>query len=56
MGLIVSESSWDALCSQWVDPAVRKQVHQLVLDHAKEQYEFVNQALNLLFERKPPIA
>jgi hypothetical protein len=37
--------------TQWVDPAVRKQVQQLVLDHDKEQYELVNEALNLLFEK-----
>jgi hypothetical protein len=44
--------------TQWVDPAVRKQVQQLALDHDKEQYELVNEALNLLFEKygKPPIA
>jgi hypothetical protein len=44
--------------TQWVDPAVRKQLQQLVLDHDKEQYELVNEALNLLYEKygKPPIA
>jgi len=44
--------------TQWVDPAVRKQVQQIALDHDKEQYELVNEALNLVFEKygKPPIA
>ena len=44
--------------TQLVHPGVRKQVHQLVLDHDKEQCELVTEALNLLFERygKPPIA
>jgi hypothetical protein len=38
--------------------AVRKQVQQLSLDHDKEQYELVKEALNLMFEKygKPPIA
>jgi len=44
--------------TQWVDPAVRKQIQQLVLDHDRYEYELVNEALNLLFEKygKPPIA
>ncbi len=44
--------------TQWVDPAVRKQLQHLALDHDKDQYELVNEGLNLLFERygKPPIA
>jgi hypothetical protein len=42
----------------WVDPAVRKQVAQLGLDHDKSQAELVAEGLNLLFERygKSPIA
>jgi hypothetical protein len=42
----------------WVDPAVRKQVAQLALDHDKSQAELVSEALNLLFEKygKSPIA
>jgi hypothetical protein len=44
--------------TQWVDPAVRKQVQQIGLDHDKDQYELVDEALNLMFEKygKPPIA
>jgi hypothetical protein len=44
--------------TQWVDPVVRKQVQQIALDHDREQYELVNEAFNLLFEKygKPPIA
>jgi hypothetical protein len=44
--------------TQWVDPAVRKQLQQLSLDHEKDQYELVNEALNLMFEKygKAPIA
>jgi hypothetical protein len=44
--------------TQWVDPAVRKQVAQLALDEGRDQYELVDEALNLLFEKygKPPIA
>jgi hypothetical protein len=44
--------------TQWVDPIVRKQVAQLSLDTDKDQYELINEALNLLFERynRPPIA
>jgi hypothetical protein len=42
----------------WVDPAVRKQVAQLGLDHDKTQAELGAEALNLLFEKygKSPIA
>jgi hypothetical protein len=42
----------------WVDPAVRKQLAQIALDHDKDQSDMVAEALNLLFERygKPPIA
>lgn len=44
--------------TQWLDPAVRKQLAQLALDHDKSQAELVAEALNLLFERygKSPIA
>jgi hypothetical protein len=44
--------------THWVDPAVRKQVAQLGLDHDKTQAELVAEALNLLFEKygKSPIA
>lgn len=44
--------------TQWVDPAVRKQVQQIGLDQDKDQCELVNEALNLLFEKygKAPIA
>jgi hypothetical protein len=44
--------------TQWVDPAIRKQLAQLALDHDKSQAELVVEALNLLFERygKSPIA
>ena len=43
--------------THWVDPAVRKQVAQLALDHDKSQAELVSEALNLLFEKygKSPI-
>ena len=37
--------------THWVDPAVRKQVAQLALDHDKSQAELVSEALNLLFEK-----
>lgn len=42
----------------WVDPAVRKQLAQIALDHDKDQADLLVEALNLLFERygKPPIA
>ena len=44
--------------TQWVDPVVRKQIAQLSLDVDKDQYELVNEALNLLFEKygRSPIA
>ena len=44
--------------TQWVDPAVRKQLAQLGLDHDKTQAELAAEALNLLFEKygKSPIA
>jgi hypothetical protein len=44
--------------TQWVDPVVRKQIAQLALDEDKDQYELVNEALNLLFEKygRSPIA
>jgi hypothetical protein len=37
--------------TQWVDPVIRKQVQRLSIDHDKDQYELVNEALNLLFEK-----
>ena len=42
----------------WVDPAVRKQLAQIGLDHDKEHAELMVEALNLMFERygRPPIA
>ena len=44
--------------TQWVDPAVRKQLAQMHLDHDKTQAELVAEALSLLFEKygKSPIA
>jgi hypothetical protein len=44
--------------TQWVDPVVRKQVAQIALDLDKDQYELMNEALNLLFEKygRSPIA
>jgi hypothetical protein len=44
--------------TQWVDPIVRKQVAQIALDVDKDQYELINEALNLLFEKygRSPIA
>jgi hypothetical protein len=44
--------------TQWVDPLVRKQIAQIALDEDKDQYELVNEALNLLFEKygRSPIA
>jgi hypothetical protein len=44
--------------TQWVDPAVRKQLAQLGLDRDKTQAELAAEALNLLFEKygKSPIA
>jgi hypothetical protein len=37
--------------TQWVDPVVRKQLAQISLDEDKDQYELINEALNLLFEK-----
>jgi hypothetical protein len=37
--------------TQWVDPVVRKQIAQIALDEDKDQYEIINEALNLLFEK-----
>ena len=44
--------------TQWVDPVVRKQIAQLALDVDRDQYELVNEALNLLFEKygRSPVA
>jgi hypothetical protein len=44
--------------TQWVDPAVRKQIAQLALDVDKSQAELLSEGLNLLFEKygKSPIA
>lgn len=44
--------------TQWVDPIVRKQVAQIALDQDRDQYELINEALNLLFEKygRSPIA
>ena len=44
--------------TQWVDPVVRKQIAQIALDEDKDQYELVNEGLNLLFEKygRSPIA
>jgi len=44
--------------TQWVNPIVRKQVAQIALDQDKDQYELLNEALNLLFEKygRSPIA
>jgi antitoxin-like ribbon-helix-helix protein len=44
--------------TQWVDPVVRKQIAQIALDVDKDQYELVNEALNLLFEKygRSPVA
>lgn len=37
--------------THWVDPVVRKQVARIALDEDKDQYELMNEALNLLFEK-----
>lgn len=37
--------------THWVDPAVRKQLAQLALDHDTSQAALVAEALNLLFEK-----
>lgn len=44
--------------TQWVDPAVRKQIARMALDHDSSQAALVAEALNLLFEKygQPPIA
>lgn len=44
--------------TQWVDPAVRKQLARLALDHDSSQAALFAEALNLLFEKygQPPIA
>ena len=44
--------------THWVDPAVRKQLARLAIDHDSSQAELVAEALNLLFEKygQPPIA
>ncbi len=44
--------------TQWVDPAVRKQLARLALDIDSSQAALIAEALNLLFEKygQPPIA
>ena len=44
--------------TQWVDPAVRKQIARMAIDLDSSQSALVAEALNLLFEKygKPPIA
>jgi len=44
--------------TQWVDPAVRKQLARLALDRDSTQAELLAEGLNLLFEKygQPPIA
>ena len=44
--------------TQWVDPAVRKQLARLALDQDSTQAELLAEGLNLLFEKygQPPIA
>lgn len=44
--------------TQWVDPAVRKQLARLAIDHDTSQSALVAEGLNLLFEKygQPPIA
>jgi hypothetical protein len=44
--------------TQWVDPAVRKQLARLAIDMDSSQGALVAEALNLLFEKygQPPIA
>lgn len=44
--------------THWVDPAVRKQLARLSIDHDSSQGALVAEALNLLFEKygQPPIA
>jgi hypothetical protein len=44
--------------THWVDPAVRKQLARLAIDHDSSQADLVAEAINLLFEKygQPPIA
>lgn len=44
--------------TQWVDPAVRKQLARMAIDLDSSQSALVAEALNLLFEKygQPPIA
>ena len=44
--------------TQWVDPAVRKQLARLAIDIDSSQAALASEALNLLFEKygQPPIA
>jgi hypothetical protein len=44
--------------TQWVDPAVRKQLARLALDQDRTQAELLAEGLNLVFEKygQPPIA
>jgi hypothetical protein len=44
--------------TQWVDPAVRKQLARLAIDVDSSQGELLAEAMNLLFEKygQPPIA
>lgn len=44
--------------THWVDPAVRKQLARLAIDHDTSQAALIAEALNLLFEKygQPPIA
>jgi hypothetical protein len=44
--------------TQYVDPAVRKQIAQLALDLDQSQGDLISEAINLLFEKygKSPIA
>lgn len=44
--------------TQWVDPAVRKQLARLALDQDRTQAELLAEGLNLMFEKygQPPIA
>ncbi|HTV53821.1 MAG TPA: ribbon-helix-helix domain-containing protein [Terriglobia bacterium] len=44
--------------THWVDPAVRKQLARMSIDHDSSQAALVAEALNLLFEKygQPPIA
>lgn len=44
--------------THWVDPAVRKQLARMSIDHDSSQAALVAEGLNLLFEKygQPPIA